>query len=261
MRRAVTVIGLLAAAGACIAAVGTPEAAPQTPTAGPSYTLLEDADLVHNQLYAAGQVPAVPCHVPDRPLKTQSDIQLSADAMLGCLERAWTPVVERADASFSPTTLYVVTVGAQTGCGEFDGDDDAFYCPDDSDIYLDWTQHVEESPDDRPYESAYLLFVLAHEFGHHVQQLVGIMADDDDSLERGRRLELQASCLAAAFLGANQNTLDLHGDRLDGYEDAAYFGDHDHGSDKNNKLWSKAGFAAKSPSACNTWAAPTKRVS
>ncbi|WP_427885375.1 neutral zinc metallopeptidase [Kribbella sp. GL6] len=227
----------------------------------PSCTSLEDAYLVHNPLYSAGQVPAVPCNLPDVPLKTPSDVQRSGDAMIVCLERAWKPVVERTDDNFLPTDLYVVTVGARTACGDFDDDADAFYCSDNSDIYVDWTQHVEESPDDRPYASAYLLGVLAHDFGHHLQQLAGIMAYSDDSLERSRRIELQASCLAAAFLGANQATLNLYGDRFDGYKDEAYAGDREHGSDKNNKAWSDAGFSAKSPSACNTWAATAKRVS
>ncbi|MFD7159783.1 neutral zinc metallopeptidase [Kribbella sp. NPDC059898] len=260
MRRKVLTLGLLVAAGACAsAALGAPNT-PQTPSPT-TYTSLEDAYLVHNPLYSAGQVPAVQCNLPDVPLTTRSDVQRSGDAMIVCLERAWKPVVERADLHFLPTDLYVVTVGAGTACGDFDDDSDAFYCADDSGIYVDWAQHVEESPDDRQYASAYLLYVLAHEFGHHLQQLVGIMGYSDDSLERGRRLELQASCLAAAFLGANQATLNLYGDRFDAYHDGAGTGDHDHGSGKNNKAWSKAAFAAKSPSACNTWAAPAKRVS
>ncbi|MGZ0148628.1 neutral zinc metallopeptidase [Kribbella sp. WER1] len=258
MRRTVVVIGLLTVAGACVAALGTPELPRQVEQAAASFT---SPTLLDNQLYSAGQVPAVACSLPDGPLKTQTDVQRTGDAMVVCLERAWKPVVERADESFSPTTLHVMTVGSQTACGDFDDDTDAFYCSENSDIYLDWTQHVEESPDDRQDVSAYLLFVLAHEFGHHLQQLVGIMAYSDDSLEESRRIELQASCLAAAFLGANRDTLNLYDDRFDAYEDGAYSGDYGHGSGKNNKFWSKAGFAAKSPSACNTWAAPVKRVS
>ncbi|WP_344747563.1 neutral zinc metallopeptidase [Kribbella aluminosa] len=238
---------------------------------------LEDTYLLHNQLYTAGQVPATPCYLPGGPLKTRSDVQRSANAMLVCLQSAWKPVVEHADASFAPTTLYVVTVGARTACGGFDADSDAFYCTDNSDIYLDWTQHLEESPDDRQYASADLLWVMAHEFGHHLQQLAGISAYYDDrldrttgaaSLEQTRRLELQASCLAAAFLGANRDTLDLYDDRIDAYQDEAYSGDEDapssprdHGSRKSSTAWSKAAFTAKSPSACNTWSAPANRVS
>ncbi|MBP2355057.1 hypothetical protein JOF29_006167 [Kribbella aluminosa] len=145
---------------------------------------LEDTYLLHNQLYTAGQVPATPCYLPGGPLKTRSDVQRSANAMLVCLQSAWKPVVEHADASFAPTTLYVVTVGARTACGGFDADSDAFYCTDNSDIYLDWTQHLEESPDDRQYASADLLWVMAHEFGHHLQQLAGISAYYDDRLDR-----------------------------------------------------------------------------
>jgi hypothetical protein len=81
-----------------------------------------------------------------------------------------------------------------------------------------------------------------------------------------RRHELQASCFGAAFIGANQKTLDLRGSKLAHYRWVASLGDapgvaRDHGSDKSNTAWSSAAFKAKSPSACNTWAAPAKRVS
>ena len=270
MRRAGLAIGLLAAAGLCVAAVRTPDSSPRSTPQTSTGSSWGDKYLLNNQLYSAGKLPAVPCQLPDEPLKARSDVQKSADAILVCLERAWKPVVERAGRSFSPTTVYVMASGMQTGCGDFDGDADGFYCPINSDIYIDWTQHVEDKPADRRYVSAYLLYVMAHEYGHHVQQLTGIMPYYEERLDRTageasaeqtRRLELQASCLAAAFLGANQDTLDLHDDRLEAYEDGAYFGDSEHGSDKDNTYWSDAAFAAKSPSACNTWAAAAKRVS
>ena len=65
----------------------------------------------------------------------------------------------------------------------------------------------------------------------------------------------------------NQQTLDLYGERLEAYRDAAYAGDDDaptvppdHGSRKSSTAWAQAAFKAKSPSACNTWPVPAKRV-
>lgn len=251
-----------------------PRVVPTTSDTPPDLGSLEDGYLLKNDVYAAGQVPAVPCKLPNSALRTKKDVQSYSNAVVECLSRAWKPVVERANVIFVPTTVYTVVQGAKTGCGTFGTEDDAYYCPQNNDIYLDWHNYTADG--DRVWAQTGLQFVLSHEFGHHVQQLVGIMqASDSDlseatgapGLEQSRRLELQATCFAAAFLGANQKTLALYGERLEDLHLFAYSGDEnapasprDHGSRKSSTYWSKGAFKAKSPSACNTWAAPTKRV-
>ncbi|HWD83133.1 MAG TPA: neutral zinc metallopeptidase [Kribbella sp.] len=256
----------------------TQKVVPSASSSVPDYESFEDTYLLHNKVYSAGQVPAVSCTLPDSALLTRKDVRQYSTAVLDCLQRAWKPVVERADVVYEPTKVYVVGDGDSTACGPFDEDDaDAFYCDDNSDIYLGWQDQVADEDYDKIWSQTYLQFVMAHEFGHHVQQLVGISGYYDDrwdrtkgaaQLEQTRRHELQATCFAAAFLGANQETLHLYGERMDAYHDAAYVGDEDdpsvprdHGSSKSTTYWSKAAFTAKSPSACNTWAAPSKRVS
>ncbi|MFG1910648.1 neutral zinc metallopeptidase [Kribbella sp. NPDC048928] len=255
-----------------------PPAVPTTSDTPPDLDSLDDVYLLKNDVYAAGQVPAVPCSLPNVTLRTKKDVQGYSNAIVDCLQRAWKPLVERANVVFTPTRLYAVDEDAKTGCGTFGDANDGFYCPSNTDIYLDWHEYVVGGGSDRTWAQVYLQFVVAHEFGHHVQQLVGIMQYYDGHwaattgagaarLEQSRRLELQASCFASAFLGANQTALALRGERLQDYHDAAYGGDdddkaapRDHGSRKSSTYWSKAAFKAKSPSACNTWAAPTKRV-
>lgn len=260
------------------AASPTRAVVPSASSSLPSYESMEDVYLLHNKVYSAGRVPAVACALPDSALETRKDVRQYATAVLGCLQRAWKPVVERADVVFEPTKLYVVDDGDRTACGPFDAADaDAFYCDGNTGIYLGWRGHVADADYPKVWAQTYLQFVMAHEFGHHVQQMVGISAYYDDrwdrtkgaaQLEQTRRDELQATCFAAAFLGANQDTLDLYDERLDAYYDAAYVGDEDdpsaprdHGSSKSSTYWSDAAFGAKSPAACNTWAAPAKRVS
>ncbi|GAA1144841.1 hypothetical protein GCM10009630_49390 [Kribbella jejuensis] len=238
---------------------------------------LEETYLLHNKVYSAGRVAAVSCRLPDSGLVSRKDVRLYANAVLDCLQRAWKPVVERADVVYQPTKVYVVDDGDRTACGPFNEDDaDAFYCDGNTGIYLGWKDHVADEDYPKVWAQTYLQFVMAHEFGHHVQQLVGISTYYDDrwdrtkgsaQLEQTRRLELQATCFAAAFLGANQDTLNLHGARLAAYHDAAYVGDeddpsapHDHGSSKSSTYWSDAAFTTKSPASCNTWSAPPKRV-
>lgn len=247
----------------------------QSPAPTTTYRSMEETTLLHNRIYSTGQVPAVVCRLPDVALRTRASVQRYASATQDCLMRAWKPVIERADVHYLPSAVFAVDYDTKTACGVFGEDDEAFYCPENSGIYLDWKDLVEEEPDDRVLAAIDLQYVMAHEFGHHVQDLVGISAYFDARweaatgparLELTRRHELQASCFGAAFVGANQKTLDLHGSKLAEYQWVASLGDEpgvppDHGSSKNNALWTAAAFKAKSPSACNTWAAPAKRVS
>jgi predicted metalloprotease len=248
-----------------------PVAASTTPYRSP-----EDIYLLHNAIYTAGRIQAVPCKLPQIALRTQKQIQQYSTAILDCLQRAWKPLVERADAVYRPATVYTVKQKSRTACGLFAGKYDGFYCAANTGIYIDWQHLVEDRDRDRVWAGVYLQFVMAHEFGHHLQQLLWISTYYDDRwehttgaarLEQMRRHELQASCFASAFLGANQQTLDLHGEKLEDYREAAYSGDDDspgdppdHGSHKSSTAWAKAAFKAKSPSACNTWTVPAKRV-
>ncbi|MEV4263031.1 neutral zinc metallopeptidase [Kribbella sp. NPDC049584] len=264
-----------AAVSASTAATPIPSPTPVAPSTTP-YRSPEDRFLLHNKIYSAGRIPAVACKVPQLALQTQKEVQQYTNVMLGCLERAWKPMVARAQAEYFTATVYTVKQGARTACGPFRGKYAGFYCGTNFGIYLDWQQFVEDGDRDREYARADLQFAFAHEFGHHVQQLVQISSYFDmrwtaatgaARLEQMRRHELQASCFASAFLGANQQTLDLRGAKLKDYREAADAGDDDrpetppdHGSHKSSTFWATAAFKAKSPSACNTWLAPAKRV-
>src|SRR5215468_8247368 len=138
----------------------------------------------------------------------------------------------------------------------------------------------EFRPDADPgFNLIYLEHVIAHEYGHHVQQSVGILTLYDElmrgrsksgQLEVMRRKELQASCLGSAFLGANKRTF-----KLTGGEPLAmwrfivkHVGDEynkekirDHGSRKSHGYWTTRAFASANPASCNTFAAPANRVS
>jgi predicted metalloprotease len=88
-------------------------------------------------------------------------------------------------------------------------------------------------------------------------------------LETERRKELQASCLAGAFLGANKRALRLTGERFGVREEIVHHvGDEynpdkvrDHGSRKNHGYWTTRAFESGNPASCNTFTAPAKRVS
>jgi predicted metalloprotease len=248
-----------------------PSKAPATPTYGPR----GQKYLVRNKIYSAGDVPAVPCVLPDVPLRSQKAVQHYLNAFQDCLQRAWKPVVVRAGVKFRTSRVYAVHPGSKTACGTFREKDYAYYCAKDSGIYFDWADLVDYEEYDHVVAQVYAQGAMAHEFGHHVQELVGISTYYDDRwgettgpahLEPMRRHELQASCFGSAFLGANQASLDLYGARYAAYLSEASNGDdpphvRDHGSSQNNTDRAAAAFSAESPSACNTWVTPAEWVS
>ncbi|MEV8374822.1 neutral zinc metallopeptidase [Kribbella sp. NPDC056861] len=234
----------------------------------------DESPLLNNALYRAGRVPAVNCRFPAGRLATKATLLKFGQAAVACLDLAWRPLVSRSAVEFRSPAVAAVKVGDSTDCGEVEDDTSAFYCSADNTIYFDWTLYVEGEHSRTSVQVA-VIYTMGHEYGHHLQELTGIsdaygeryrQKSGDAQLEQTRRSELQASCLASAFFGANQRTLALTGNRLyhlrwheDG-GDAAGF-PRDHGSPGNNRAWSRAAFASKNPASCNTWAAPAKKVS
>jgi hypothetical protein len=288
MRRAfVVLVGLVVLAGCASApaaeplVTGTPTVAPEqtaevtpsraTPSASP-VEVDERAAKLNSALYRAGAVAAVKCKIPGGALRTNAALLAYSKAVAACLDLAWKPVLERASLDFRPAPLYSVERSAATGCSDAHGLG-AFYCGGTEAIYVDansewWRPYRPGSHTSESKFEALVLFTIAHEYGHHVQQLTGILTLDygTGTLEESRRLELQASCFAYAFLGANRATFDLYGERLAAIRWPQGSGDRpngprDHGSRKNHVAWSESGFAAKSPAACNTWTASAKKVS
>jgi predicted metalloprotease len=233
-----------------------------------------ETPLTDSALYKAGKLPKVDCRPSADRLKSSAVVTAFARVMLTCLNRSWKTVLGRADFPFYPPDFAAYKEKTTSPCGPSEEDLVAFYCPGDHKIYLDWTQFVTKRRDEQPYAQTALMDVVAHEYGHHVQELVGIGAFADDryeqasgeaQLEESRRTELQASCFGAAFLGAEKQSLHLVGERLFGLQTDMYSGDEsgsarDHGSEDSNEHWTSAAFASASPGSCNTWKAPDDQV-
>jgi hypothetical protein len=232
-----------------------------------------EAPLTDNALYQAGRVPAVGCRLPTARLASSVAVVAYARGMLTCLNRSWSSALTRAGFYFIAPDFTAYKDNVSSPC-EGSGDAVAFYCSTDHKIYLNWADYVSKRRDEQPYVQGALMDVMAHEYGHHVQELVGIGAFYDDryeqetgdaQLEDSRRMELQASCFGAAFLGADKHALGLVGERLFGLQDEQYSGDEpgderDHGSATSNQHWTSAAFKSASPGSCNTWKAPATLV-
>lgn len=103
-----------------------------------------------------------------------------------------------------------------TGCGNATSAVGPFYCPPDQTVYID-TSFFTELEERFGAEGGPLgeLYVVAHEWGHHIQNITGIMTgldqQDTGPTSDGVRLELQADCFAGAWVGAAETTTDESG--------------------------------------------------
>lgn len=262
-------------------------ASPPTPTPSPTKTKAvpetnwatetEKAYLQKSKLYTAGRVPAVACPLPSARQTSKSAVLARAKVIVKCLDRAWTPLIARTGNYFeSPKVVVYTRTKSVKVCGVAPvAYSTAFYCPDEQTIYLEWQGYLEDG--DRTWAEVDLISTMGHEYGHHLQYVVGIGAltdrrqEDEPAavqLEISRRLELQASCLGAAFTGANKVAFGLTGERLRTWNLQSRQGDdvgpkspRDHGSANSNQYWIDLAFRSANPSSCNTWAAPAGRVS
>jgi predicted metalloprotease len=180
----------------------------------------------------------------------------------------------------------VVTFGnaTDTGCGQATSDVGPFYCPTDQTIYLDTTffEAVLQGQLAGPSGAFVEPYVLAHEYGHHIQNLLGTMSQvktqqgpKSDSV----RLELQADCYAGMWAHAATTTEDADGNVLfteisdadikNAIDAATAVGDDriqeqtggrvnpeqwTHGSSASRVKWFKTGFTQGSLKACDTFA-------
>jgi predicted metalloprotease len=165
------------------------------------------------------------------------------------------------------------------GCGRAPATVGPFYCPPDSNAYIDLSFFKElESRFDAPGDFA-RVYVLAHELGHHVQNLRGTsdevrqqqQAGGAQANELSVRLELQADCLAGIWgHAAKDDGLIEPGDVEEGLGAAAAVGDDalgngnqeswTHGSSESRQRWFSAGFESGDLDACDTFSVPASEL-
>lgn len=231
-----------------------------------------------NKLYQAGQLASMGCQEPAVKPTTKQAVLKYYQLMLPCLNKFWAPVVRKAGYPFRAPKLVVYDNGKpKSDCtGEATT---AFYCGSDESINMRWQDDVKTYKQDQLWARVDMMSTMAHEYGHHVQLLTNILISSASregwaktkaaKLEENRRMELQASCLSALFLGANKRSLELTGRKLAEWEDLSrHSGDEydpkkvrDHGSKANHWYWESGAFKNPNPAKCNTFVAPAKRVS
>jgi uncharacterized protein len=193
------------------------------------------------------------------------------------VQDSWARLFAEAGQRYQPTTLRLFTDAIQSGCGAASAATGPFYCPLDGKIYLDlgFFRELRDrfgAPGD--FAQAY---VIAHEFGHHVQNVLGISDDvrrgqqehPDEANELSVRLELQADCLAGVWArSAYQEGLLESGDLEEGLAAASAIGDDriqrqagrrvdpetwTHGSSDQRVSWFRRGYESGDLNGCNTF--------
>ncbi|MEP3051583.1 MAG: neutral zinc metallopeptidase [Erythrobacter sp.] len=157
-----------------------------------------------------------------------------ACAALQSLNETWAPIFQNARVPFEQPTLDLFRNGRVTtnGCGSATSAAGPFYCPADMGIYID-TSFYDQMAQQMGAEGDFArLYVMAHEYGHHIQNLTGL-ATQIRSLQQQNpsesnalqvRMELQADCYAGVWAGLNRSRIE-RGDMEEGLRAASAIGD------------------------------------
>ena len=200
--------------------------------------------------------------------------------MLASTEDAWGEIFQQSGNRYQAPKLVLYRGATRTGCGQGQSVMGPFYCPADRTVYIDLSFYQEMRDKlgaDGDFAQGY---VVAHEVGHHVQNLLGIerkMREQQQGLSRAEqnklsvKLELQADCFAGVWGHYMQREQVLeHGDLEEALNAAQAIGDDrlqqqsqgrvipdsfTHGSSAQRYAWFKRGFDSGKPASCNTFAA------
>jgi hypothetical protein len=200
-----------------------------------------------------------------------------ADAVGDDIQITWDETFTEAGRAYEPTRIVLFRGSTQTGCGLGSSQTGPFYCPLDRRVYIDLSFFKlleQQFGAGGAFAQAY---VIAHEFGHHIQTLLGIsqqvnqasQQDPSISNELSVRQELQADCLAGVWASsANARGVLEPGDLEEGINAAEQIGDDriqqktqgridpeswTHGSAEQRQRWLRTGFEAGNMESCETF--------
>jgi predicted metalloprotease len=253
------------AAAARTAPAGTGPSAPSATSGAAAPLPKGKAALTANPIYRTGKLQLKEC----KELPVNEDDLDSArvylEYLLDCLNESWSRQLAKAKLPFAAPRFQVISKVGLSACGRFPQGAQAVYCPNKRTIVF----LLDKSILTDTWE-LFLFEVMAHEYGHHVQELTGMFRAADSLrvrsraglLDQSRRIELQAECFSAAFIGSVWHSLGRSDFDFKYIVKLAKQG-HDHkthGKGRNIAYWLQRGFDSESPGACNTWAAPKSRV-
>lgn len=215
----------------------------------------------------------------DRPRAGQSDEMRDFVAtVLADTEDTWTEIFKAEGQRYRPTPLVLFSGQIRSACGFASVASGPFYCPGDRKVYIDLAFYDElQRKFDAPGDFAQA-YVIAHEVGHHVQDLLGVLPAFNEKRQRlgqadanalSVRVELQADCYAGVWGHyAEKKGLLERGDLEEALNAATQIGDDaiqkrtqgyvvpesfNHGSSAERKHWFKIGFDTGDAGSCDTF--------
>jgi predicted metalloprotease len=161
-----------------------------------------------------------------------NDYSAEACAALSSLNETWEPAFRTAGVQFQQPKLVFYSQRGSSGCGAAQSAMGPFYCPADQGIYLDTTFFDQMAGAMGAGGDFARVYVMAHEYGHHIQYLTGIagavrqrqQADPRSANQWQVQMELQADCYAGVWAGRNRNLIEA-GDFEEGMTAASAIGD------------------------------------
>jgi predicted metalloprotease len=205
-------------------------------------------------------------------------------AVVGYTEDTWSEIFRAGGGNYRPPTLVLYTGAVESACGFGKAAMGPFYCPQDEKVYLDLSFFEELSNRFQAPGEFAEAYVIAHEVGHHVQNLLHISQQVSAYQQRSSeklanqasvRLELQADCLAGVWANRTERSQRAQAKRFLGAGDiegalraASQIGDDKlqmesrgyvvpesftHGSAEQRMRWFKQGFQTGTVEGCNTF--------
>ncbi|MGB6116630.1 MAG: neutral zinc metallopeptidase [Mesorhizobium sp.] len=222
--------------------------------------------------------PSAPTQTGQAGTKTSDEAGAFARTVMAETEDVWSGIFKSQGATYSLPTLVLFDGQVRSACGFASAASGPFYCPGDRKVYIDlsfYRQLEEQFGASGDFAQAY---VLAHEVGHHVQNLIGVLPQFNEMRQRmgqaeanqmSMRVELQADCFAGiwAHFTAQKGLLE-DGDIEEALNAANQIGDDtlqrktqgyvvpesfNHGTSKQRQTWFARGLQSGKLDACDTF--------
>ena len=216
-----------------------------------------------------------------RGTPANDDMTAFVRTVLADTEDTWTGIFQASGQTYEKPALVLFSGSTRSGCGAASAATGPFYCPVDRKVYLDtdfFRQLSQQFGAKGEFAEAY---VIAHEVGHHVQNILGVLPKFNEARQRmsevdankmSVRVELQADCFAGVFAKFEQRKGYINPDDLeDALNAAQQIGDDtlqkrsqgyvvpdsfNHGTSAQRVKWFKQGFDSGKVSACDTFSGP-----
>ncbi len=228
-----------------------------------------------------GSAPGV--STPYQPTAEEKELSDFVSVVLADTEDTWNEIFSSANRTYVEPKLVLFSGTVQSACGFAQAAMGPFYCPADSKVYIDLAFYQDLKADLKSPGDFAQAYVIAHEVGHHVQNLLGIsdkMAAQRQKLSEVQynrlsvKLELQADCLAGIWAHKADRTRGVvePGDIEEALNAASNIGDDrlqqrsqghitpdsfTHGSSAQRVSWFRRGFQSGELRSCDTFSANT----